>query len=70
MAKRKTVSGVFTLSVYGPMVYGIGHRTEGTVSDLDKLSFAESLNPLINMIEKFRGLPLGSKIRVRMDTVS
>jgi hypothetical protein len=63
------VEEMFTLSVYA-----LGkHRTSGQVKEIDiedeRLSFSESMLPLISMIQKFKDCRLGSKIKVTMEVI-
>jgi len=63
----KVHSRVLTLSVYD---FGM-HRTEGKISKKDikynRLSFKESLVPIMDMIQQFYKEPLGTKILIRME---
>jgi hypothetical protein len=63
------VEEMFTLSVYA-----LGkHRTSGHAKDIDvedeRLSFNESMLPLMSMIQKFKDCRLGSKIKVTMEVI-
>lgn len=63
--KAKKVTKTFTLSMYDR-----GQQwTKGFIpADSPQMaSFAETMSPLIEMIEAFASLPLGTKIKVTME---
>lgn len=63
------VEQVLTLSVYE----GGMHRVKGKVTGENKkwgmLSFAQSMSPVHFMIQEFKDVPLGTKIKVTMEVV-
>lgn len=68
------ITKTFTLSSYGDVDkdgkgigIGIGHRVDGKPPQHP--SFSESLGPLSAMIDEFRKLPTGTKIKVTMEEV-
>jgi hypothetical protein len=61
------VKEILTLSTYG---HG-KHCTDGEITDLDvdmlRVSFDESLTPILEMLTKFKGYKLGSKVEVTIE---
>lgn len=69
MNRLTKVEKEFTLAVYD---YG-RHKVSGMVEDSDiefkRLTFAESLVPIKEMISEFQDYPLGTKIKVTMSII-
>jgi hypothetical protein len=64
------ISRVLTLSSYGDKAdkgIGIGHTVNGKPPQ--NPSFAETMSPIHFMIDAFKSLPTGTKIKVTMETV-
>ena len=59
------IEKTFTLSSYEAQKYGIGHTVDGNPPK--RPSFAESYSPLHGMVDYFRDLPTGTKIKVTME---
>lgn len=72
--KKKSITRTATLSAYGPVDYGCGHTITGFFKQLDKeryyrMSVVESLTFFEDMLDQFKSVRLGSKIKVTMELV-
>ncbi len=70
MKKARVANAKFVLSAYGPVEYGCGHITTGTLDGLKatgqfyRLSTSNGANDFESLLREFSDLPLGTEIRV------